>query len=211
MHFILRILAATAFALAAPAWAQPAADPPAGQAGCEFHVWPADPLMSIYYGWFHGGTVNGQIQGRSGYPTVPSHPIDTATQAAILESTRPHELLMHPDYRLIVHREALTSRAIRNATGRLSDSASPCYAELIVDDVVLQQGIGGTSLNVLFHYRRFDADTRRSSYSTWARTSLTAFPPRRPEQLDEAIREIRDAYRGDIYQFVGMALGPRRH
>ncbi len=206
MKFISGIFAVMALALTTAAAAQPTAD----RSDCEFHVWPADPLMSVYYGWLHGSTVNGQIKGRPGYPSIPPHPIDTEAQAAILESAQPNALLKHPDYRLIVHPEALTSRAIRTATGRLSDSASLCYAELIVDDVVLQQGVGGTSLNALFHYRQFDGDERRESFSTWARTPLNAFPPRKPERLEEAIREIRAAFGQDIHEFAAMALKPRR-
>lgn len=211
MKIVVNMFAAMAFALAAPVWAQAPAAPAADQAGCEFHVWPADALMSVYYGWFHGSTVNGQIQGRPGYPAVPPDPIDSATQAVILESVHPQDLLNHGGHRLVVHREPLSSRAIRGATGRLSDSGSGCYAELVVDDVVLQQGVAGSSLNVLFHYRDFGADAApRTSFTTWARTPLSTFPPRQPAQLAEAIREIREAYRQNIRSFTAMALRPRR-
>jgi hypothetical protein len=211
MNGFIRVFGALAFALATPVWAQPPAAAPSDQADCEFHVWPADALMSVYYGWFHGSTVNGQIRGRPGYPAVPPDPIDTATQALILESIHPQLLLNHTAHRLVVHREALSSRAIRGATGRLSDSASPCYAELIVDDVVLQQGVAGSSLGVLFHYRDFGPGAApQASFTTWAQADLSTFPPRRPDQLADAIREIREAYRQDIRQFAAMAMRPRR-
>lgn len=208
MRRLFQTFAGAMLAFATPALAQ---DSPADPAGCEFHVWPADALMSVYYGWFHGSTVNGQIQGRPGYPAVPPNPIDTATQGTILGSAFPQHLLGHDSYRLIVHDEALTSRAIRGATGRLSDSTSACYAELVVDDVVLQQGVAGTSLNVLFHYRDFGAAAApTTSFATWARTPLIVFPPNDPTQLAAAIREIREAYRLNIRQFATMAMRPRR-
>src|SRR3954462_1212848 len=151
-HFLR--FAAMALGLAIPAAAQEPTPAAAAVNGCEFHVWPADALMSVYYGWFHGSIVNGQVSGRPGYPRVPPDPIGTRTQSEILPEMQPHRLLGRDDSRLVVHAEALPSRAIRTTAGRLTDSTSHCYAELIVDDVVLQQGaIDGSFLNVLIHYR----------------------------------------------------------
>jgi hypothetical protein len=205
---------AIALVLASPAAAQADDGPavPADPAGCEFHVWPGDGLMSAYYGWFHGGIINGAVQGRPGYPSVPPNPIDTATQSAILTQAEPQRLMAHADHRLIVHDEALTSRAIRTTPGRLTDSVSPCYAELVVDDVILQQDmINGASLKILFRYRDFGADALpRRSFATWAETDLAAFPPRQPDQLAAALADIRGAYRGNIQRFAAMALRPSR-
>ena len=181
-------------------------------ADCEFHVWPGDGLMSTYYGWFHGGIVNGQIQGRPGYPSVPPNPIDTAMQAVILAEAQPQRLMAQADHRLIVHESALTSRAIRTTPGRLADSSSSCYAELVVDDVILQQDfVNGSYLKILFRYRDFGpGGTPRQSFATWAQTHLESFPPRSPDQLDAAVAEIRRAYRADVVKFASSAQNPRR-
>jgi hypothetical protein len=181
---------------------------PAAPADCEFHVWPGDGLMSTYYGWFHAGTVNGQIQGRPGYPAVPPNPIDTATQGAILAEAQPQRLMSQRDHRLIVHEEALPSRAIRTTPGRLSDSSSSCYAELVVDDVILQQDwLNGSFLKILFRYRDFGPDAQpRRSFATWAQTDLSSFlrPARAadndrgdPSGLSHRHREIRGIRTGD--------------
>ena len=209
--FLLRV-AAMALGLAGPALAQDAAPPPAAAAGCEFHVWPADALMSVYYGWFHGSTVNGQIMGRPGYPSVPPDPIATATQAAILAELQPQRLIGREDYRLIVHPEALPSRVIRANAGRLTESTSACYAELIVDDIVLQQGaLSGSFLKVLAHYRDFGPDpTPRRSFATWSQSRLTVFPPSSPDRLEVALAEIRQAYRHDLALFAQAARTPPR-
>lgn len=201
---------ALALVLAGPAPAQDAAAP--DPAGCEFHVWPGDGLMSTFYGWFHGGIVNGAIQGRPGYPAAPPNPIDTARQSAILAEAEPQRLMAQADYRLVVHEAALPSRAIRTSQSRLADSASPCYAELIVDDVVLQQDfVNGAYLRTLFRYRDFGADLApRRSFSTWSQTPLGSFPPRQPDQLDAAIAEIRNAFRRNIGLFAATARRPRR-
>jgi hypothetical protein len=205
--------AAALVALAGPASAQEDEAAPAGSAGCEFHVWPGDGLMSTYYGLVHGSTVNGQIQGRRGYPPVPPNPINTAHQAEILAAAEPHKLFRLADYRLIVHPEALPSRTIRTATGRLSDSRSPCYAELIVDDVVLQQDwVNGSLLKTLFRYRAFGAGAApQRSFTTWAETDLGSLPVRDPGQFDAAILEIRGAFRNNVTRFAASARAqPRR-
>jgi hypothetical protein len=183
------------------------------ETGCELHVWPGDSLMSVYYGWLHGSVVNGQIMGRPGYPRVPPNSIDSAAQSAILAEMEPQRLLAQPGHRLVVHGEALPSRTIRANAGRLADSASACYSELVVDDVVLQQdGISGSFLKTLFHYRDFGADAQpRRSFATWSQTRLTIFPPRQPDQLEAALAELRQAYRRNLTQFSAAATRPPRH
>jgi hypothetical protein len=131
---------------------------------------------------------------------------------SILTEAQPQRLLGQPDYRLIVHDEALPSRTIRGTAGRLAESTSSCYAELVVDDVILQQDvINGSYLKTLFRYREFGADGMpRRSFSTWSQTHLDVFPPRRPEQLEEAIAEIRQAFRRNVSLFAEAALAPPR-
>src|ERR1051325_2218626 len=97
------IFAAMALGLGTSAAAQEPAPAPTAVNRCEFHVWPADALMSVYYGWFHGSIVNGQVSGRPGYPRVPPDPIGTGTQTEILTQMQPNRLLGREDYRLIVH------------------------------------------------------------------------------------------------------------
>lgn len=188
----------------------------AGQAppetGCEFHVWPSEGLMSVYHGWIHGGIVNGQIQGREGYPALPPSPIETDVQRRILAESRPERLLGQPGHALIVHEEALSSRAIRTTEVRLTQSTSNCYAELVVDDVVLQQdAVNGAFLKVLFRYRDFGALARpRRTFTSWVQRHIDGLPPRRPEDVDAAIANIREAFREDIGLFATAALRPPR-
>lgn len=200
-------LAALALASAGAARAQDAA------AGCEFHVWPGEGLTSIFYGLLHGGIVNGGQQGRRGYPRVPPEAISTADQARLLEAAAPQRLMTHPDHRLIVHAEALDSRTIRTTPGRIAPSASACYAELIVDDVVLQQDfVNGAKLRVLFRYRDFGPGAQpRRSFTTWADTPLGSFPPRTEADIPAALAELRTAFGHDINVFAGSLRGTPRN
>ncbi len=179
---------------------------------CEFHVWPGDEMMSVYYGWFHGSTVNGQVQGRRGYPKAPADPVDVATQRIIMEEVQPQRQFGKEAYRLVLHDAPLPSTRIRNAGGRITDSTASCYAELVLDDVVLQQdAFNGSFLKSLFHYRDFGADaTPRRSFATWVQTDLDAMSPRTEEQMEAAVAEIRQAYRTNISLFATSAMRPPR-
>jgi len=175
-------------------------------------VWPGSGLNSVYHGWLHGGLVNGAVDGRDGYPEVPPDPIATTEQATLLAAAEPQRLLKLDGHRLIVHPDALPSRVIRSTPGRIEASASPCYAELIVDDVFLQQDVvNGSALKVLFRYRNFGAGTApERSFGTWVQTSLSAFPPKQPGELEAALVDVRRAYTANVERFAAALLAPPR-
>lgn len=203
MRFWLWLMTLSTTALATPGVAQGM-----DARRCELHVWPGDGLKSVYFGWFHGGTVDGQLQGRSGYPQLPRDPIATARQAELIEAAAPHTLLGRPDDQLIVHREALDSRTIRTMPGRLSDSSVPCYGELVVDDIVFRQDvIAGTVLMTLYRYRRFDAGPAADyRFANWTKASLKLLPLRPGGDLDAAIAELEGAYVADLKSFAELVL-----
>jgi hypothetical protein len=196
----LSILAVALCALrAAPVMAQASAAAPTE---CELHVWPGSGLNSVYHGWLHGGLVNGAVDGRDGYPEVPPDPLATAEQETLLAAAEPQHLLKLDGHRLIVHPDALPSRVIRSTPGRIEASASPCYAELIVDDVFLQQDVvNGSALKILFRYRNF---------GTWVQTRLSAFPPKQPGELEAALADVRRAYSANVERFAAALLAPPR-
>lgn len=188
-----------------------AGDPSAAtEAGCELHVWPASGLNSVYYGWLHGGINNGAVTGRDGYPQVPTDPMDVASQVSLLTEAQPHILIQRPNHRLIVHTEALASRAIRTSTTRLIDSASPCYSELIVDDVFFQQDVfSGSYLKISFRFRDFgNAASPQRVFGTWVDTRLHLFPTKPGQDLAAPIEEMKAAYREDISLFAAALLKP---
>jgi hypothetical protein len=90
--------------------------------------------------------------------------------------------------------------------GRVSASSSTCYAELMVDDVVLQQDwVNGAKLRVLYRYRDFGADAwQRSSFTTWADSDLNSFPPTTEADLPRALAELRAAFRGSVGVFANQ-------
>jgi hypothetical protein len=203
-------LAATS--LTSAAQAQTSSPAGGSGAGCELHVWPAGGLNSVYLGWLHGGINNGATTGREGYPQVPTDPMTAAAQVSLLEEAQPHVLLGLTNYRLVIHSDPLTSRAIRTSTARLSDSTSTCYSELIVDDVFFQQDVfSGSDLKISFRFRDFGgAPTPQRIFGTWVHTPLRLLPVPKGENPAAAVEEMKAAYKNDIAQFARAFLTPAK-
>ena len=185
-------------------------------AGCELHIWPSGPLNSVYSGWFHGGIVNGAVTGRDGYPEVPADPLGSASQVSLLAGAQPHALIGRNSYRLVVHDAPLTSRAIRTMPGRLTSTDIPCYAELIVDDVFLQQDVfHGSFLKSSLRYRDFGDGTAPAAtptrvFGTWVKTELKLFPPKQGANLTAASDELKNAYVQNLTLFAAALNKPAK-
>lgn len=208
------IAAAAVCLLAGAARAQEApavpADPTA--AGCELHVWPGSDLVYLYYGWAHGGTINGAVKGREGYPTAPENPLTAAVQADLLSAPYVPALVGRAGYKLVVHPEVLSSRTIRSSTTRIADSQSPCYAELMVDDLLLSQNvISGNALRASFRFRDFGAGQQPASqFGSFVITELKLFPAKTPEGVPAAAEELKKAFQSDLGQFAADMLKPHK-
>lgn len=185
-------------------------------AGCELHIWPSGPLNSVYSGWFHGGIVNGAVTGRDGYPAVPADPLGPASQVELLGGAQPHALIGRNSYRLVVHDTPLTSREIRTTPGRLTGTDVACYAELIVDDVFLQQDVfHGSFLKSSLRYRDFGdgavaAATPTRVFGTWVKTGLKLFPPKEGADLAAATDELKKAYVQNLALFAAALNKPAK-
>ena len=181
---------------------------PAGDRSCELHVWPGSPVRSTYSGWFHGGIVDGAVQGRDGYKKLPDSILSPETQIATLREVDPAEVLRLNGYTTIYHDQPLPSRAIRAATGRIIADTPACYAEFITDDVFFQQDIvDGRFIKAIFRFRQFDgsAEPPARSFGTYVQYRLTQFPPAVPEQLEVALEDFRLGFAQSVRQF-GAAL-----
>ncbi|GGN41820.1 hypothetical protein GCM10011349_04310 [Novosphingobium indicum] len=197
--------------LTTPSTAQPV-DKPALAAGapapvdCELHVWPSSGLRSTYFGWFHGGIVDGAVQGRDGYRKLPETPLDPERQAEILKSLPLADLLKLPGYRAVIHKNAPDSRVVRRAQGRLTDEGTACYAELVVDDVFFQEDIvTGKYLKTLYRFRAFEGDAPARRFGAYSQVKLLHFPPTGPEDAEAALEELGKAYADAVGEF-GKAL-----
>jgi hypothetical protein len=199
------MMATTAVAQEPPA--DPAPVVPAATAPCELHVWPTDAVRSTYSGWFHGGIVDGAVQGRDGYKKLPDSILSPESQLRTIGEIDLPAALKLPGYAVVLHDTPLPSRVIRGTAGRLQADTPACYAELVTDDVFFQQDlIDGRFLKAIFRFRQFDGgETPTRTFGTYMQERLTQFPPEEPEQLDAALEEFRQAYGQAITNF-GEAL-----
>jgi hypothetical protein len=175
---------------------------------CQLHVWPGNDLRSIYSGWFHGGIVDGAVQGRDGYRALPSRPLTAERQVERLRGLPIAQLLGFNEYAVVIHDKPLDSRTLRTTPGRLAPDTPPCYAELAVDDVFFQEDvIDGRFLKLLFRFRKFDGTATASrSFGTYIQRRLNLFPPKTPESDPQAGLDELVAQYGEAVTEFGQAL-----
>jgi hypothetical protein len=136
---------------------------------------------------------------------VPADPIDSRLQANLLSQLDLPGTLGLAQFKTVIHEEPLASREARSGSARLVASQTPCYAELIADDVFFQQDVvNGSSLKTLFRFRDFGgAQSPLRTFSTWARTPLKLFPPKTPADNEPSMTELQGAYRNNAVLFGG--------
>jgi hypothetical protein len=190
-----------ATAPAAPAAASP--ETPTVPA-CELHVWPGRGFHTVYYGWAHGGTIDGAQKGRKGYPAIPDEPLSPEIQRGELAKLDIPAILGLTGYRTVIHDQALSGTAIRATPGRQLADSAPCYAELMIDDIVFQNNvINGKWLNVIFRFRQFEGSTPApvSSYGTYVLSRVLKFPPDPDTDPQPGLDELHRAYSLSVTEF----------
>jgi hypothetical protein len=219
---VIRRFAAAALlaSMAAPAAAQ--------QAPCELHVWPSDGMSNLRQRGSQynmaGGILGDALKRRAeahadkadaraqeGLAASGTEPMSTATQAELLRTMPLPDMLGLRGYTLIVHDTPLDSHTIRTVKTRYAaDSAAPCYADLVVDDVVYARVYAhGSTLKTLFRFRDFASQAAPvRSFGTFVETKLTIFSIDPPNLSAPALDEIGSAYRANATRFSEL-LGKR--
>lgn len=191
----------------APAPALVAAEPAAPAAqdqGCVLHVWPGKSFHTVQYGWTHGGTIDGSIKGRKGYPDMPDEPLGAAVQRDMLAKVDIPALLELSGYRTVLHDVPLETKVIRATPGRMLKDSGPCHAELMIEDVVYQNNvINGKWLNVIYKFRTFEgtSDAPVRGYSTYILGRVTLFPPGPDSDPQPALDDLRRAFGQTLNDF----------
>ena len=215
---LIRRSAALALALtfAGPAAAQDAAAPaPAALAQpdtqCELHVWPAERFNAMTTGWLSGfGVVGAVAEGAANADknkdnrTQIASALEPQGQLDALTSLELTNLLKAKPARVIVHPEALDRKTINKISTRRAQSASPCYSELIVADVLYQKAaIYGRSLKTLFMYREFGAARDKPwIYKAWGGNGLKIFPPKPGEDVQAANDELVNTFKKNFEEYA---------
>lgn len=201
------------------------ASPAAAQTGpCELHVWPSAGMTAVRQRGFESttsaGLINGMIKdaqqaaadkhdaqiGEAGTTADGLAALSTAHQIELLATMQLADQLALKGYTVILHDAPLPSRTIRTVKTRYAESSAPCYADLVLDDVVYSRAYAnGRSLQSFFRFRDFaDRAAPVRSFGTWVETRLQLFSIDPPVLTPPALDDLRAAYRANAVSFGAL-------
>jgi hypothetical protein len=185
---------------------------------CELHVWPSERFEARNRGLLAGfgllgtlvdaasqGQANAEDRARLGAA------LDSPSQARALGTLDLRRLLDLPGYRVIRHETPLAPADAERAA-RHADSASSCYAELIVTRVAFRDSdYSGRSLRVGFLYRDFGAAAApRWRHEGGADNLLGVWPPQHPNEAAIAADELVTVFRLNLEDYARDLRAARR-
>jgi|GEM_PF-1691254 len=182
--------------------------PPAsqGQSPCEWHVWPAAVTHTTYYGWAHGGAVDGNQRGIKGYPDMKPDALDAQGQARLLSQIDWHAQTSDPNLRVVIHQIPTGSDDDRKRTSRLLTDTAPCYRELIITGSVVEANVlSSNSVRIVALRKKFDG--ANASPVNFATMSMVVFqvPEKNGADFDARMRSaVQDAYLAAVNKFIVM-------
>lgn len=213
-------------ALSAPASAQDAAATPAVAApapvsaaapvgDCELHVFPAERFKAQTMGWLGGFGMIGAIADASAHAkgdqarkAAIASALDSPGQSEALGSFDLSTMLGLKPSKIVLHNEPLDRKTINKISTRRSDSASSCYSELMVADLLyMKSPIYGRSLRGLFMVRNFGAAKDKPViYKGWGGNGLKKFPAKEGEDVQAANEELVAVFKADFEEFARNAV-----
>ncbi len=179
---------------------------------CELHVWPADAAKSF-------STLSETdwatfVEVRK-YSRDPNNPLSgtqasVAVQTAVFGALDLPGLLHLPGYAVVLHDTPLPSRVLRTTKGRILAESTPCYAELITDDVFFQESmhkdytpLDSGVLNTTFRFRRFDGgDSPSFSFGTFITGDLYKMGKRTEFTFASAIARFETVFAESVTKFA---------
>lgn len=158
-------------------------------ATCELHVWPAAGLSmtrqraadNLYTGYMGVLGTSGQKRIENNSANVGTagpkteSPLGPEVQLQVLREAGLPALLGLGDHRVVFHETSLDKSTLRLEQGRYDrTSTAPCYADLVLADVVYsREYANGQNIKAFLRFRDFAgnaAPARR--YATWVQTDL---------------------------------------
>lgn len=186
--------AATSPASTASGAPETAAAEPQQTPQCELHVWPAERFQAMTTGLLGGGLLDAALHAE-GDKSRRSHlasALDSEGQLDALQKLDLIRLLGLPPSKVIAHSEALDRKTINKIMARRSDSTVPCYAELMVTDVLYTKAaFWGRSLRTSFMLREFNPGGAEPLIKkTTGGNGLKIFPAKQGEDTTAADAEL---------------------
>lgn len=213
MKLTMSLLLAAGLATAAPANAQSVA-PAIAATACELHIWPAERFQAMSSGLLGGGLLDAALHA-DGDKARRSHlasALDAEGQVSALQQLDLVNLLLLRPSTVIVHDAALDRKTVNQIPTRRAESASPCYAELIVADFLyMKSAVYGRSLRTLFILRDFGSATSKPAiYKTWGGNGLKIFPAKPGEDVTAADAELVDVFKRNFLEAAQNFAGKRK-
>ncbi len=200
---------------------------------CELHVWPTENYLGVKMGLLSGfgvvGVLADQAANKKGVTTVKDlmreylGPEIQLGELAKLDYVT--KLGLAPaDYAVTVHEptpwnEDLKdnptlkaqvkelNRKLKNGE-RLTESANPCYAELITTHIFYHKAMMyGSNLFTGWAFRKFEGDKIIVQGDGQVKNPLEEFPPKDETMVEAAKAELRDAYAHDFVEWVEKKSG----
>jgi hypothetical protein len=170
--------------------------------GCELHIWPASTLSSLGEGaWLNH--VEGQALRTAKVPLGPL--LTSEQQINLISSMNTADVMGRTNYLLVVHVEPAPHRLISAPHLRRTTSRAQCYAELSIEKIFYHYSpLMKSEIRTLVTFDEFGAGPEAlSTFSSWGTASLTAFPPKTPDDRETAISNLNAAFLDSIIAFAG--------
>lgn len=202
-------------------------------APCELHVWPTENYLGVKMGLLSGfgalGAVADQAANKKGVNNVKTLMrdylgpdiqmaelekldyvsklgLDPQQYRVVLNAPTPWNEDLKKDPELKAATKAVNARI--KAGKRITDSTTPCYAELITTHIFYHKAMMyGSNLFTGWNFRVFDGDTLISSGAGQVKNPLENFPPKDETMVNDAQLELRDAYAKDFSEWVEKKSG----
>jgi hypothetical protein len=178
---------------------------------CELHIFPSPEGEAMTTGWLSGLGVVGAVAD-----TVANDGKNKSEGDYLRDALGPEmqiyamksmdvveEMNLPPSQ--IIFQEPLEDRKVyTKEKARLSDSAAPCYFELIVtQNFYRKAAIYGRSLNNRYIFKDFrDGVTKAKLVKGRGGNGLKHFPPKTPEESEMAEEDLRRAFVENFQEFA---------
>jgi len=203
--------AAAAFA-AILSGTQAAAAQESAQPACELHIFPTLEGQAQTTGWLSGFGIVGAVADAAknkdrnvSEAEYLKEALGPRLQIEALRSVDVVAALRLPPSQIIYETPIADRKVSTKATGRLSASTAPCYAELLItQNFYKKAAIYGRSLNNRFIFKDFRGGaTKAKLVKGRGGNGLAHFPPKTTDETEVAESELRETFAKNFMEFAG--------
>lgn len=173
---------------------------------CALHVWPSDTTHSTYFGWAHGGAIDGNRRGINGYPATYAEVLDTPGQVSLLGQIDWPTQVGDPGVQVSIHPAPTGGDDDRTRTSRLISDSGTCYQEIIIASSIVELNVmASRSVRIVGLRKKFSGPgTPPVNFSAMSMAKIEV-PDKTGPDFDEKMRlATRNAFLIAVKKFVIM-------